>query len=187
MKKLIALTALAATVGLTACASDRHDKGGRDGDHRQGSGKKMHGEHKQGRDGLPYGFERLNLSDAQKQQIQTILNNNRPAQADQNQDARRAEFEQQRAAEQALISSQTFDENAARQLIAGQQQRHADMMLQQMRVRHQIFQVLTPEQQKQWQDMKQARAEQRGAKGERGERRGGEPRPAMPAAGQASQ
>ena len=40
MKKLIALTALAATVGLTACASDRHDKGGRDGDQRQGSGKK---------------------------------------------------------------------------------------------------------------------------------------------------
>ena len=170
MKKLIALTALAATVGLTACASDRHDKGGRDGEHRHGAGKGFHGEHKQGRDGLPRGFDRLNLSDAQKQQIQTILDNNR-SQAAQNQEARRAEFEQQRAAEQALVSGATFNENAARQMIAGQQQRHADMALQQMRVRHQLFQVLTPEQRQQLQQMQQERGS-RGNKGERGERRG---------------
>ena len=56
MKKLIALTALAATVGLTACASDRHDKGGRDGEHRHGAGKGFHGEAKPGRDGLPRGL-----------------------------------------------------------------------------------------------------------------------------------
>ena len=170
MKKLIALAAIAATVGLTACASDRHDKGGRDGEHRHGAGKGFHGEHKQGRDGLPRGFDRLNLSDAQKQQIQTILDNNR-SQAAQNQEARRAEFEQQRAAEQALVSGATFNENAARQMIAGQQQRHADMALQQMRVRHQLFQVLTPEQRQQLQQMQQERGS-RGNKGERGERRG---------------
>ena len=56
-------------------------------------------------------------------------------------------------------------------MIAGQQQRHADMALQQMRVRHQLFQVLTPEQRQQLQQMQQERGS-RGGKGERGERRG---------------
>ncbi len=150
MKKMIALAALSA-IAATSYAATK-DTPPQD----NGQPKGMFGQHKghgmMSPDGLPRGFERLNLSDAQKKKIKAIMDANRPAQADAQ--ARQAEFEQRRAAEQALISSKTFDETKARQMITEQQQQHADMMLKNMKMRHDVFQVLTPEQQKQWQDMR---------------------------------
>lgn len=169
MKKMIALAALSA-IAATSYAATKEKTPPQD----NGQPKPAFGQHKghgmMSPDGLPRGFERLNLSDAQKTKIKAIMDANRPAQP-ANAQAGQAEFEQRRAAEQALISSKTFDEAKARQMITEQQQKHADMMLKNMKMRHDVFQVLTPAQQKQWQEM---RPKPRDG-GMRGDHKGGMP------------
>ena len=127
----------------------------------------MHGGEHQGKhSGLPHGFEQLNLTDAQKAKIKTIMEQGRPAQAD-NQNTRHEDFHQRmqarQAQEQKLMSNQTFDEQAARNMIAERQaeratmeKEHAERELQMLKQRHAVFQVLTPEQQqKLWDNQKQ--------------------------------
>ncbi|ULJ62517.1 Spy/CpxP family protein refolding chaperone [Wielerella bovis] len=137
---------------------------------------KMHGAHghQMKRDGLPRGFEQLGLSDAQKAQIKTIMEQNRPQKVD-NQDTRRADFQQKmaqrRAQEQQLMSNKTFNEQAARNMIAERQQEraameknHAERELQMLKQRHAVFQVLTPAQQQKFvenQKQQHERMEQR--------------------------
>ena len=112
------------------------------------------------RDGLPRGFDTLDLSDAQKSKIRSIMAQYRPQQPE-NHAARRAEFQQKMAQrqsqEQQLINSKNFDEQAARKLIAERQQeraelerQHAEHELQMLKARHATFQVLTPAQQQKY-------------------------------------
>lgn len=113
-----------------------------------------HREHGRGRkpDGLPRELDGLNLTGEQKTKIKTILEQNRDSRpADPT--AHRAEFlqkmQQRQQQEQQLIGSKTFDEQAARRLIAERQQEHATRELQMLKTRHAVFQVLTPVQQQQ--------------------------------------
>ncbi|WP_253452535.1 Spy/CpxP family protein refolding chaperone [Neisseria perflava] len=125
---------------------------------------------------MPRDLQDLNLSKKQQTKIQQILDANRPQRADNApqvqrpdnkapNEAQRAEFEQrmqaQRAAEQQIISSKHFDEAAARRMVeerqaefeknaAERKQRRADMEVRRLKERHDIFQVLTAKQQKQW-------------------------------------
>ena len=103
------------------------------------------------RDGLPRGFNELDLSEEQKSKIRAIMAQYRPQQPE-NHAARRAEFQQKMAQrqsqEQQLLNSKNFDEQAARKLIAERQQeraelerQHAERELQMLRVRHEAFQV----------------------------------------------
>ncbi len=112
------------------------------------------------RDGLPRGFDELDLSDAQKSKIRSIMAQYRPQQPE-NHAARRAEFQQKmaqrQAQEQQLIGGKNFDEQAARKLIAERQQeraelerQHAEHELQMLKARHATFQVLTPAQQQKY-------------------------------------
>lgn len=112
------------------------------------------------RDGLPRGFDELDLSDAQKSKIRSIMAQYRPQQPE-NHAARRAEFQQKmaqrQAQEQQLIGGKNFDEQAARKLIAERQQeraelerQHAEHELQMLKARHTTFQVLPPAQQKKY-------------------------------------
>ena len=64
------------------------------------------------------------------------------------------------------MANKTFDEAAARRLIAEReqaraqfQQRHADFEMQQLKKRHAVFQALTPAQQKQWLESQSKRDE----------------------------
>ena len=109
------------------------------------------------RDGLPRGFNELDLSEEQKSKIRSIMAQYRPQQPE-NHAARRAEFQQKmaqrQAQEQQLIGGKNFDEQAARKLIAERQQeraelerQHAEHELQMLKARHATFQVLTPAQQ----------------------------------------
>lgn len=112
--------------------------------------------------GLPHGFESLSLSDAQKAKIKQIIEANRPVQP-ANHEQQRAQFQQKmqqrQMQEQALIRNKSFDEQAARAMIAERQQARAQMQaqhteheLQLLKTRHAVFQVLTPAQQKQYLD-----------------------------------
>ena len=70
---------------------------------------------------LPRDLQALNLSAAQKTRIQAILQEGRPAQTELSEAQRnqmRAQAQAHRAAEQSLIANKTFDEAAARRLIA---------------------------------------------------------------------
>ena len=104
------------------------------------------------RDGLPRGFNELDLSEEQKSKIRAIMAQYRPQQPE-NHAARRAEFQQKMAQrqsqEQQLLNSKNFDEQAARKLIAERQQERAELEreLQMLQARHAAFQVLTPAQQ----------------------------------------
>lgn len=135
-------------------------------------GKHEHKGHQGKHDGLPHSFfHQLNLTDAQKKQIKEITEANRPVQpADHAQ--KRAEFQQKmqqrKAQEQALITAKTFDEQAARRMIAERQQeraelerKHAEQVLQHLKTQHAVFQVLTPEQQKQFFDHQKQREQRR--------------------------
>lgn len=113
-----------------------------------------HREHGRGRkpDGLPRELDGLNLTGEQKTKIKTILEQNRDSRpADPT--AHRAEFlqkmQQRQQQEQQLIGSKTFDEQAARRLIAERQQEHATRELQMLKTCHAVFQVLPPVQQQQ--------------------------------------
>lgn len=118
---------------------------------------------------LPRDLQALNLSAAQKTRIQAILQEGRPAQTELSEAQRnqmRTQAQAHRAAEQSLMANKTFDEAAARRLIAEReqaraqfQQRHADFEMQQLKKRHAVFQVLTPAQQKQWLESQSKRDE----------------------------
>ena len=115
------------------------------------------------RDGLPRGFNELDLSEEQKSKIRAIMAQYRPQQPE-NHAARRAEFQQKMAQrqsqEQQLLNSKNFDEQAARKLIAERQQeraelerQHAERELQMLKARHAAFQVLTPAQRQKYTEL----------------------------------
>ncbi|MCP2041597.1 protein CpxP [Neisseria sp. HSC-16F19] len=91
----------------------------------------------------------LNLSEAQKAQIEKIEQQYRPA-PQPDQAARQAQFQQWHQQKQQLLQGRQFNENAARQLIQQRQQQHAEREMQHLRKQHAIFQVLNAEQQQKW-------------------------------------
>lgn len=117
-------------------------------------------------------FKGLNLSEAQQAKIKQIQADHRAASAaEQNQQhfhAFKNQNEQYRAEKHKLITSKSFDEQAARQLIEKCQQERAQLeqervkfKLQDMKHRHEIFQVLNAEQQKQFLENVKVRQENR--------------------------
>ena len=113
----------------------------------------------------------IGLSDEQRAQIEAILDEGRPA----IQELR----EQAREAGQQFRDSQQpgqFDEDAVRAFAGTQAQLRTDIMVETMRLKSQVFSVLTPEQQTQLQEMRerrQERCEQRGNRRGGGKRGGG--------------
>jgi Spy/CpxP family protein refolding chaperone len=102
----------------------------------------MHG--RQDCDHEPRFLHGLNLTEAQRDKIFNILHAQAPAMRDQ--------FKQVRKSHQALdalVSAPQFDENKARQLSGDQAKAMATLSLMRARTNHEIFQVLTPEQQQQ--------------------------------------
>lgn len=121
-------------------------------------GKPFKGKH-HNKNGLPRGFDDLGLTDAQKNKIKSIMEKSHPAKPSADtQETRRQAFmqkmQQRQAQEQQLMTSKTFNEQAARNMIAEHQQEranmekeHAERELQMMKTQHEVFQVLTPAQQ----------------------------------------
>lgn len=186
MKKYLAVAA-ASLIGLAgaAAAADAVSQQSRPPKHE----RNMHRE-----DGLPRDLQALNLSSKQKAQIRKIIETNRAQQAGKRQvfdAAQRAGFEQKmqqhRAAEQNLITARQFDEAAARRLVearhaefeqhaAEAKQRMAEKEVLRLKERHDIFQVLTAKQQRQWLENRQKRRQEHAA---RQAQRGNPPQPDM--------
>lgn len=149
MKKVLSITAIALLGSSIAFAA---------GTNKQGKMPHAH-IHKMASSSaheLPRSLHNLNLSEAQKTKIQSILaeKGNKPAVVNKQE---RVEMMQKfREQEQQLLNQSKFDEQAARRLINERQQamvknlqEHQEWQLDALKRRHAIMQVLTPEQQKQ--------------------------------------
>jgi protein CpxP len=116
--------------------------------------------------GLVPPLGRLNLTDAQRDQVKSI--------ADSHKDDTQALIAHERDARQALdaaITAPQFDEGAVRTAAANLAQVDADFAVLRARVFSEVFQVLTPEQQDQLKTMQTERTQRQAQRGPRG--RGG--------------
>ncbi|MDO4433511.1 MAG: Spy/CpxP family protein refolding chaperone [Alysiella sp.] len=169
MNKLTVITVMAAALmsaGL-ASASDKHDKMYTHQAMSHAHSHHGHGMHHHHKGGLPYGYKKLNLTAAQETEIKKILESSRTDNATEHHmyhhKSLQDKMQQRLNQEQQLLSGKTFNEQMARQMIAQRHQEHANLMrehaeheLRMLKTEHVVFQVLTPEQQKQfWAQQKQ--------------------------------
>jgi protein CpxP len=112
----------------------------------------------------PMLMERLNLTDAQREQVKSVMDSHR--------DEVKALAEKSGAAHrslQAAVSADQFDESAIRARSADVAAIDADMAVLRARVHGEVWQILTADQQKTAKDLQTA-MEQRRAQGGRGRR-----------------
>jgi Spy/CpxP family protein refolding chaperone len=158
--------AVVVAVGLGAGAYAQNTNGGPGPFMGRGGPGRLGGPGGRGGPGGPLGafgpmLERLNLTDAQKDQVRGIVDSHR--------DEMKTIADRARPAHEALdaaMTADTFDEATIRSRSMEVANVDADMLVLQARVRSEVFQILTPEQQAQ---AKQFRAERpRGPRPERG-------------------
>ncbi|ANI83373.1 ATP-independent periplasmic protein-refolding chaperone Spy [Kosakonia oryzae] len=87
-------------------------------------------------------FRGLNLTDAQKQQIREIMKSQRD-------EMKRPRVEEMRAMHD-IITSDSFDKAKAEAQIAKMEEQHKAGMLRHMETQNKIYNILTPEQKKQF-------------------------------------
>lgn len=87
-------------------------------------------------------FKGLNLTDAQKQQVKDIMKGQRENMKRPSQDERREMH--------SLIASDSFDKAKAQAQIDKMEEQHKSMMLSRMETQNKIYNILTPEQKKQF-------------------------------------
>ena len=164
MKPIISLRhlALAACLTLPMALHAAPDNGRGAPDHRHGRCEARGPmEHARGGPGGPgdfaeHGFKRLNLSEAQKDQIFTIRHNQEPLLRDQGKQRRQA-FEDLRA----LSDAPSYDDAKAQQVAERLASLEKASILERTRTQAKILAVLTPEQRQQLQQFKAEREQRR--------------------------
>jgi len=137
-------SATATTQDTIIIQEDGRDKQ-RDGKHRgdKQRGGKHHGKMM---------FKKLDLSDAQKEQMKTIMTAHKEANKES-----RSEY---KANMKALMDAPAFDEEQAQTLIAEREAQRADKELSMLKMKHEMYQVLTDEQKVKY-DQRETRKMQR--------------------------
>ncbi|MGU3412303.1 ATP-independent periplasmic protein-refolding chaperone Spy [Enterobacteriaceae bacterium C34A] len=100
--------------------------------------------HHKGKPGMHHDmmFKGLNLTDAQKQQIRDIMKEQRGKMQRPSLDERRAMH--------SLIASDTFDKAKAEVMVSKMEAQHKEMAVSRMETQNKIYNILTPEQKKQF-------------------------------------
>jgi len=100
--------------------------------------------HHKGKPGMHHDmmFKDLNLTDAQKQQVRDIMKSQR--------DQMKRPTVEERRATHDIIASDTFDKAKAEAQIAKMEEQHKARMLAHMETQNKIYNILTPEQKKQF-------------------------------------
>lgn len=120
-----------------------------------GRGKNKGGKHHKGKGkNKQQGFQKLNLTDQQKQEMKTIMTSQKAQNKNRKTDAERLA---QRAEMQALMSAETFDEEKAKALISNQQSKNSERRLANMKAKHEMYQLLTDEQKAEFAEMQMQR------------------------------
>ncbi|MCL1142870.1 Spy/CpxP family protein refolding chaperone [Shewanella gaetbuli] len=109
---------------------------------KQHEGKKHHRGHK--KSSMHKMLRKLDLSDAQKAQVKTIVEKYK---AQRPEKPSKEERTAHKAEMVSLLTAASFDEVTAQQMISQKQVREAEKMLQHMKMQNEIYQLLTPEQQ----------------------------------------
>ncbi|WP_417349801.1 Spy/CpxP family protein refolding chaperone [Ferrimonas sp.] len=121
--------------------------------HGQGYHQEMGGEfHQGGGKHMKRMLRGLDLTDEQKQQVKDILTKAKADRPERDPQFMKAQMERHHQ----LMLAAEFDEQAAREAIAVRQAKMAEMQLKQMKVQHEIMQLLTAEQK---QKLEERRAE----------------------------
>jgi len=107
--------------------------------------------------GIPPGIE---LTDDQRQQARSIMESHRDQMQQAGEKMRTA-----REGMQALIEADTIDESAIRAKSAEVATAEADAAIMQARVRAEVFQILTPEQQQKAKEFRDSHPQGRGGRG----------------------
>lgn len=87
-------------------------------------------------------FKNLNLTDAQKQQVRDIMKGQR-------ENMKRPSVDERREMH-SLVTSDSFDKAKAEAQINKMEQQHKSMMLSRLETQNKIYNILTPEQKKQF-------------------------------------
>jgi periplasmic protein CpxP/Spy len=150
----IRAAALAAAFGLAAFAPVALAQGPAEG----GTGDQVHGRGHRGfhRGRGHDGMAKLNLTDAQRSQLQTIHQNHRQATQ-----PLAEELRQRRQALRQAQSGATFDEAAVRQQLTDIAALEAKLMGERFKMRQEFEAILTPEQKAQLEQAKQERIQKR--------------------------
>ncbi|MDG2040100.1 MAG: Spy/CpxP family protein refolding chaperone [Ilumatobacter sp.] len=124
-----------------------------------------------GAGGLMLPLGRLDLTEAQRGQVRSVMEQNREASR-----AAGARLREVRAALRDAITTDVVNEGAIRAVAAELANAEGDVAVQRAFVRSQVWQLLTPDQQatalKVEAEMKERMEQRRARRGERGERRG---------------
>ncbi|MCE2572332.1 Spy/CpxP family protein refolding chaperone [Motilimonas eburnea] len=102
------------------------------------------------RGGMKQIMTQLDLSDAQQQQVRDIMQQMKGSMDRASRQAMRAEHQAERL---ALLTAPEFDEAKAKDMIERHQATMTERKLQMLRTQHEIYQVLTPEQQAKFADL----------------------------------
>lgn len=117
--------------------------------------------HQGPKDGMHKMLRKLDLTDAQKEQVKAVVEKYKA-------DRPEKPTEEQRAAHRAemltLITGASFDEAKATEMAESKQQMHLQRMLTHLKMQNEIYQLLTPEQQEKFQEKF---AKDKGGKGRR--------------------
>lgn len=112
----------------------KHHKGGREGGHENM-------------------FKGLNLTDTQKQQIRTIMQ--------ENQGQMKGSWKEDKRAMHGVVASDSFDKTAAQAQVDKMAENYKARMLSHLETQNKIYNILTPEQKKQFNDKFEKRLTER--------------------------
>ncbi|GGP93539.1 Spy/CpxP family protein refolding chaperone [Shewanella ulleungensis] len=141
---LVALVASSALLAGQLYAVDATDKAAKT-EQTCKKGDKRHGP----KDGMHKMLRKLDLTDAQKEQVKAVVEKYKADRPERPTDEQRAAH---RAEMLALITGASVDEAKATEIAEAQQQKHLQRMLSQLKMQNEIYQLLTPEQQLQFQE-----------------------------------
>ncbi|QIZ78118.1 Spy/CpxP family protein refolding chaperone [Ferrimonas lipolytica] len=149
------LAALVMITSATAFADHHGERSGPQGD-------RHHAEKRGGHGNIHKMLFNLDLTDEQRDQVKALLKAaKQPKDERPSAEERQAKREAKRAAMQELMNADSFDETAAKAIIAERQQRQTERELQQMKTHYELMQILTQEQRDELAAKQQERMERR--------------------------
>ena len=134
--KILAIAGIAILIiGATVFAVARGFKG------KHGKGEYSWGEKRRHGDMVEHMARKLNLTDAQKQQVKAIIDSTKTTA-----EGIHTKLDEIRKQLDAATANGQFDETQVRSLASQKAQLEADMLVEHFRVKSQVFAILTPEQ-----------------------------------------
>ena len=151
------ITAILIATALTFVGTSYAQQSTKGAQHHNMSGGMMGMQHKgqmghMNMGGMPMSFSQLNLTEQQQQKMQAMM-----ASSQGQNTGWMANMQAHHAEMQALMESETFDDNMAKEMIERHQLQMSESRLTMLKTRHQMYQLLSDEQKEEFRNMQQSR------------------------------